>query len=154
MSVDIFKYRDWVLEVERAQTETLYKGVSLSGSESCDCGNCKHFLSIKHFLYPDEVKGLFDNLGMDINKEFEVCDFGDEESGHFYSWWFHFIGEIIEGKDCNTPLPTGGYTMDLLPINDILSIGFTKNISISFFDNKQDLIQVELWLKCHGSNNN
>ena len=68
MPVDIFKYRDWVLETERAQTETLYKNVQLSGSEICDCGQCRKFISIKDTIYPDEVKILFDKLGVDINK--------------------------------------------------------------------------------------
>ena len=147
MPVDIFKYRDWVLETERTRTETLYKSVQLSGSESCDCGQCRKFISIKDTIYPDEVKILFDKLGVDINKEFEVCDYGDEENGHIFSWWFHFVGEIIEGNDCSVPLPTGGHTIDLFSINEGFSIGFTRSISMSFFDNKKDLTEIELMAK-------
>jgi hypothetical protein len=145
MSVDIFKYRNWVLETEKTQTETLYKNVSLSGAESCRCGTCKDFIALREKIYPDEIRDLFKKLGIDINKEVEVCDYGDDETGYIFSWWFHFIGEIIEGNDCDIPLQLGGYTMDLFQINDGFSIGFTRNISLTFFEDKQNLIQIELW---------
>lgn len=145
MSVDSFKYRNWILEVEKSQTEELYKGVSLSGTERCNCGQCKEFVTIKKYIYPQEIKELFAKLGIDINKEFELCDYGDEGNGHIYSWWFHFVGKIIKGDDCSLPLPNGGYTMNLLPINKFFKVGFTEIISMSFFESQKDLVQVELW---------
>jgi len=147
MSVDIFKYRDWVLETEREQTEALYKKISLGGAESCHCGTCKYFVSIRESLYPDEVKNLFEKLGIDITKEVEVCDFGDDETGYIFSWWFHFIGQIVEGSDCNVPLPSGGSTIDLIQIDEVFSVGFTQNISLPFIKEQQGLIQVELMTK-------
>ncbi len=148
MSVDIFKYHDWVLETEKAQTEKLYEKVSLSGAESCKCGNCKYFISLRESIYPEEVKNLFKKLGIDINKEVEVCDVGDGENEYiFWWWWFHFIGEIIKGDDCSIPLPKGGRTVDLLQIDEVFSIGFTQNISLTFFKEQQGLIQIELMTK-------
>jgi len=134
-----------LLQSDRLGTEKLYKEVTLSGTEECNCGQCKEFLTIRDYLYPDEIRGLFTKLGIDINKDFELCDYGDEETGHVYSWWFHFVGKIIEGDDCSVALQAGGYTMNLIPINEFFKIGFTKNISMSFFEGRNDLIQVELW---------
>ncbi len=147
MAVDIFKYRDWVLEVERLQTEALYKSMSSGGAESCHCGTCKYFVSIRESIYPDEIKGLFEKLGIDINKEVEVCDFGDGENEDVFSWWFHFIGQIVEGSDCYVPLPDGGNTIDLVQIDEVFRIGFTQNISLPFCKEQRGLIQIELMTK-------
>jgi len=144
---ELVKYRNWVFEVDRSKTESLYDKVKLSGTESCGCGQCKEFIALKDIIYPQEIKELFKKLGVDIYKEFELCDHGNEEYGHVYSWWFHFVGKIIEGDDCNISLPESDYTRNTLAINDLFSIGFTKDISISFFNNYQDLIQVELFAK-------
>ena len=145
MSDEIVKYRKWILQPNRLETERLYNLVSFGGTQTCKCGQCREFLTIKDHLYPPEIKDIFMKLGIDINKEVELCDFGDEKIGHIYSWWFHFVGKIIEGDDCSVALQAGGYTMDLLPINEFFKIGFTEIISLSFFENRDDLIQVELW---------
>jgi len=145
MSDNILRYKKWIIQPNRLETENLYKEVSLSGTEICVCGQCKEFLTIKNHLYPTEIKDLFTKLGIDINKEYELCDYGDKETGHVYSWWFHFVGKIIDGDDCSVALQAGGYTMDLLLINEFFQIGFTQKISKSFFEGRNDLIQVELW---------
>jgi hypothetical protein len=144
MSVDIFKYRNWVLEAERSQTQSLYKNANVWGAESCGCGTCLHFISLRSEIYPNEVRNLFEKLGIDINKEVEVCDFGDGETEYIFSWWFHFIGDIVEGGDCEVPLAEGGFTRELSEIDDVLSIGFTRNISLPFVKEQQGLIQIEL----------
>ena len=90
-------------------------------------------------------------MGVDINKNFEVSDFGDETTGHIYYGSFHFIGKINEGKDCSIPLQSGGYTVDLLPISESFSIGFTSTLSESFFNKHEDLIQIEFTIKVPNS---
>jgi hypothetical protein len=144
MPLNIIKYRNWVLEVESEQTRALYKNANVWGAENCGCGTCLHFTSLRNEIYPDEVRGLFEKLGIDINKEVEVCDFGDGETEYIFSWWFHFIGDIVEGDDCMVPFREGGYTLDLLKIDDVFSIGFTRNISLPFIKEQRGLIQIEL----------
>jgi hypothetical protein len=145
MSTNILKYRDWVLEVDLSKTKELYKQVAVGGIESCGCGQCNYFLDIRDNIYPQEIKNLFKDLGIDIHKEIELCDYGSEEYGHVYSWWFHFVGKINEGKDCDVPMGPQTNTLDLLSVNDFFKIGFTRNISLPFFKDIKDLIQVELW---------
>ncbi len=151
MTSDVIKYRDWLLEADRLQTAGFYESIQSAGSEDCICGNCKYFNTISNHIYPDEVKLLFKELGVDINKNFEVNDFGDETTGHLYYGSFHFIGKIIEGKDCSIPLQSGGYTVDLLPISESFSIGFTSAVSKSFFNKDQNLVQIEFAVKASNS---
>jgi len=147
MPVDIFKYRNWVLETEKEQTKALYNKVPMGGAQDCGCGTCRDFILLRDKIYPDEMKSLFEKLGVDINKEVEVCDFGDTETGYIFSWWFHFVREIIDGDDCNVPIETNGFTIDLTPIDDIFSIGFTRKISLTLVEKQQGLIQIELMTK-------
>ncbi|HEX3387382.1 MAG TPA: hypothetical protein VHS53_19435 [Mucilaginibacter sp.] len=147
MSLETVKYRDWFFEVDRSKTESLYAEIKLASSEECGCGNCKYFRSIIDSIYPEEIKMLFKKLGIDINKDFETTDFGGEEDGHIYDGYFYFSGRIIQGKDCYVPLPQGGHTSDLLYIDDVFEVGFTDKISISFFENKKDLVQVQFMTK-------
>jgi hypothetical protein len=143
LPLETFRYRDWVFEVDRSKTESLYAGIKLASSEECGCGNCKYFRSMIDSIYPEEIKVLFKKSGIDIKKDYETCDFGDEEIGHIYFGYFYFSGRIMEGKDCNIPLPQGGHSSDLLYINEVFQIGFTNKISYSFFENTNGLVQFE-----------
>lgn len=143
MSFEIITYRDWVFEVDRSKTESLYAEIKLASSEECGCGNCKYYRSIINSIYPEEIKSLFKKLGIDINKDFETTDFGGKEDGHIYDGYFYFSGRIIQGKDCYVSLLHGGWTSDLLYIDEVFQIGFTGKISISFFENKEDLVQFQ-----------
>ncbi|MEN0056260.1 MAG: hypothetical protein AAGC65_21460 [Mucilaginibacter sp.] len=147
MSENIIKYRDWIFEMDKIQTEKVYQNVQVSGTESCTCGNCKYFDIESDRIFPDEIKLLFMNLGVDINKNFEVTDYGDEKTQHVYMGEFHFIGNIIEGNDCSILFKNGGYYAELVPITKSFSIGFTKRVSQSFFNKERDLIQIEFTAK-------
>jgi hypothetical protein len=145
--VEIIKYRDWVLKADRLNNEALYSRVEVNGTQSCGCEGCQYFDSIADKLFPDEVKQLFLQLGIDIKKNFDVSDFGGGAMGHTFNGQFHFKGVLLEGDDCYVPAEHGGYQVNLLPINDYFKIGFTKVASQSFFNNDEEIIKIEFMAK-------
>lgn len=147
--MEIVRYRDWVLEVDRKETEAVYQQIEMSGTQSCGCGNCKYFETIANEIFPDEIKQLFEQLGVDIKKNFEVNDLGDGVNEYDFEVRFHFKGNLIKGDDCYLPLLSNGYTIKLSPVNDMFEIGFTKNGPRSFFNEQEQIIQIHIMTKCH-----
>jgi len=45
---------------------------AFGGSDICGCNYCKNFSDNKDNIYPDEIKLLFEDLGIDYKKECEV----------------------------------------------------------------------------------
>lgn len=142
------QYRDWHFLVNRELTYEAYARIELGSVDSCPCNDCKNFASYRATTYPDEIINLFHQFGIDYRKESEVSHFTKLENGlHYYSGWFHFKGEILSGKDCSIPLPNGGNTFELTEITNNFSIGFTNASSLTIFENKKSLVQVEFEAK-------
>lgn len=137
-------YRDWVFEVDKEITQATYEQVECSGADSCTCNDCKNFVASRDKAYPAEIRHLFERLGIDIIKESEVCHYTRLENGlHYYGGWFHFKGKIKQGKDCTVAQPYGGYTFDLTPVSSTFRIGFRTDSTLTFFEDKEELVQVE-----------
>lgn len=137
------KFREWELIVDRELTKLTYDNVALGGPESCGCNDCKNFSNNREDIYPEEIKTLFDQLGIDFKKESEICHYCRQSDGlHYYGGWFHFKGKF-KVKDCTVPTGSGGFTFDLTPINDKFSIGFRYDSALTFFDEKENLVQIE-----------
>ena len=128
-------------------TKLTYDNVAVGSSESCNCNDCKNFANNREAIYPDEIKKLLNELGIDYKKENEVSHYCRQADGlHFYGGWFHFKGRF-NGKDCTIPTIYNGYTLELTPITDKFSIGFRYSGALSFFDNKESLVQIEFEAK-------
>ena len=139
----VIKYHDWVIEVDREQNEHLYTQIEITGTQSCGCENCKYFDTISHQVFPANVRELFKTLGVDVNKNCDVIDFGTEETGHLFLGEFQFAGNLIDGPDSRVPSAGGGYTVNLLPLSDLFKIGFTKMVSKPFLGKVANLLQIE-----------
>jgi hypothetical protein len=145
MTVTIVNYRDWEFEVDLELTRLTYQSVSVSGAERCVCNNCKNYVVYRDKVFPDEIKRLFDDLGIDYKKEVEVSSFGTDVNGlHNMGGWFHFKGRVLKGKDYRVPIPGGsGYTFDLTAVADNFSIGFSEGNDLTHFEDYTGLVQVE-----------
>jgi hypothetical protein len=147
MTFATIKYKDWAFEVDRELTRQTYNNVAIGGPESCGCNDGKNFANSREDIYPDEIKKLFDQLGIDYKKESEICHYGRQPDGlHYCGGWFHFKGKF-QGKDCTVPTVSGTYTFDLTPINDKFSIGFRYDSSLTFFADKNNIVQIEFLAK-------
>jgi len=141
------EFREWELIVDKELTELTYDSISIGGPESCGCIDCKNFVNNREIIYPDEIKKLLNDLGIDYQKECEICHYCKQDDGfHLYGGWFHFKG-AFKGKDCTNLTVTNGYTFDLTPINDKFSIGFRYDSALSFFDDIENLVQIEFEAK-------
>lgn len=148
MTITTVKYRDWEFEVDRELTRQTYESISVSGADSCVCNDCKNYAAYRDKVFPDEIKKLFDDLGIDYKKEVEITSFETLPNGlHLIGGWFHFKGWVTSGKDYRVPLSLGGHTFDLTIITDKFSIGFTEGNDLTFFPDKNDLVQVEFMVK-------
>lgn len=137
------KFREWELIVDRELTKLTYEKVSVGGPESCGCNDCKNFANNRENIYPDEIKKLFYDLGVDYKKESEIWHYSRKENGiHCYSGWFHFKGHF-KGKDCKIITGKTSSTFDLTAITESFSIGFCYDSSLSYFENKENLVQIE-----------
>lgn len=144
MTVTKVKYRDWEFEVDRDLTRQTYEKVSISGADSCICNECKNYVAYRDNVFSDEIRTLFDDLGIDYKKEVEITSFEILPNGlHHIGGWFHFKGRVLNGKDYRVPLPSGGHTIDLTAVKDDFSIGFAEGGDLTFFSDKNGLVQVE-----------
>lgn len=144
MTFKTIKYRDWIFEVDKQTTEENYKKIIGGGAEGCDCGNCKNYIANREIVFPEDVRKLFIELGVDYQKEVEICTYNKLTNGlYFIGGWFHFKGKIKNGKDYRLILPNGGYSMDLTKINQDFKIGFAEESTETYFENKDDLVQIE-----------
>ena len=143
------KFRDWEFEVESDLTRKTYTKAISGFSEGCDCNYCLNYYPQKDKNFPEEIKSLFEDLGIDYHKEsecissFSISEFSNVEEYlnglHGYSGWFHFAGSIISGKD----LDSNQNIFDTTLITDKFSIGFRQKRDLSFFESDVPLVQVE-----------
>ena len=144
MSITIVKFKDWTFEVDKSLTEQTYRNISASGAETCRCTNCKNYIAYRDRVFPKEIIDLFNNLGIDCNKEVEIITYETLPNQFLHiGGWFHFKGQVLTGKDYRVPLPSGGHTIDLTLITDTFSIGFTAGNDLTLFEDKTGLVQVE-----------
>jgi hypothetical protein len=148
MTLTTIKYKEWTFKVDTELTKQTYNKIQLSGSDTCDCSECKNYSLQLDNLFPSEIRQLFTDIGIDYKKEVEITTIDILKNGlHHLSGWFHFKGEILSGNDCKIPLNDNGYSIELTRINDNFSIGFTKGNSLTFFEDKTGLVQIEFEMK-------
>jgi len=141
-------FKDWTLKVDREATVAAYAAVTNGSAGDCDCADCKNYSASRDNIFPLFVKSLLAQLGIDCNKESEVWKIDRDVDGlHLYNGFFHFKGSF-EGKDCAIPMEGGnGFTFSMTPIDNQMSIGFWMSNSLSYFENKEDVVQVEFEVK-------
>ena len=136
-------YRDWVLTVDEEVTATTYNQVSKGSADKCNCTDCQNYVAYRDKAFPNEVLTLFAQLGIDYRKDAEIAHFyGDVNGLHVYSGWFHFKGEFIGQSYIGKKL-ANGYAIELTPIKDNFSIGFDNENELTFFKDKDGLVQVQ-----------
>jgi hypothetical protein len=144
MTLKTVKYRDWIFEVDKELTEQTYFKVSSSGADDCHCEDCKNYVANRMDAFPNEIKELFMELGIDFTKEVEIFSLENLPDGlHKISGWFHFKGKVLSGKDYKVPFSKNGYSIDLTEITKNFSIGFSEGNALTYFEDKSGLVQVE-----------
>lgn len=139
--------KDWTLTVDRESTQLTYASVVNGSAEDCKCDDCKNYVACCAMAFPGEVILLLDQLGIDYRKESEVWRMSkDEDGNHLYNGIFHFKGSF-EGKDCFITADGRNGTFSMTDIVESFSIGFRIANQLTYFKDKENLVQVEFETK-------
>lgn len=137
------KFRNWELIVNDELTKSTYEKVEIGNADSCVCNECKNYSNYRKNVFPEEIKNLFIEIGIDYRKESEVTRYCKQNNGlHLYGGWFHFKGEFI-GKNCEVPVRENSFIFELTKIEENFSIGFRNDNALSFFEDGKNLVQIE-----------
>lgn len=140
MATVIFK--EWAFEVDKELNRKAYEGFVNSGADTCDCGNCKNYLKFRESVFPVEIKSLFNDLGIDYKKEFDIITNYKTSNGLYNTMgWFHFKGNILSGKNCAAELPNGGHSVEVVPVLENFAIGFATGTGMTYFEDESGLIE-------------
>jgi hypothetical protein len=140
-------FKDWTLTVDREATQLAYSSVINGSAEDCKCDDCKNYVVCRANAFPNEIILLLDQLGIDYRKESEVWRlYEDEDGNHLYNGFFHFKGGF-EGKDCFVTTDGRNGTFSMTDINESFSIGFRIANELTYFKDKENLVQVEFEIK-------
>ncbi len=135
-------FHDWELIVDVQTTVNAYAEVEYGGSSSCSCEDCKEYIRRIDSIFPDNVKQLFESLGIDYHKDAEVTHIISDNNDNYCSGWFHFIGEF-KGESCAVAVTDTGYSLQLTEVADNFKIGFHVGNSLALFKTTYPLVQVE-----------
>ena len=107
MEIVLGSYR---LDVDVAATRAYYEAHPLPWI-TCDCLGCRNFQAAIHRI-PQEVKALFDRLGLDPEKPAEVCYYQGTEATLSSGGWYHICGTILEQATPEDPSQVFGEWID------------------------------------------
>ena len=90
----IFKFEDYTIDVYEEKMKTL-----ADKKYRCGCPPCRVFREYAR-TFSDDVKKLFNKLGLDLENPDEVYDFGKDENGNnMYAVWWNIYGKIIKNSE-------------------------------------------------------
>jgi len=137
-------FKDWLFEADVDRTREVFEKTSHGGSEDCICDLCKNYRAQKDNVFPSEVRDFFESVGINYRKECETWTTHKLENGNIhYSGWFHFAGTMLKGLSSKRNISDNGYSLELEKVNENFEIGFIDERSLTFFDERDQLVQVE-----------
>src|SRR5436190_2868859 len=90
----------WTIQCDPEGTRVAFSLVPIGSPESCGCNDCLNFTAARDRAYPSAALAIFNQLGIDSQKESEIWHTHRDETGlHHYGGFFHFIGTIESGRD-------------------------------------------------------
>ncbi len=130
----ILTFGKFRLDVDIDKTREYYNTVRLI-TEGCDCDGCANFEQATE-LFPNPVKKLFGDLGIDPKKAAEVftCCAEDNGTKMHYTGCYVFFGKILSGErimlfekvDENTSIGTL-QKKNLFKVDEGYSVGFESD---------------------------
>ena len=131
--METLRFRRWELRCDAAATRAAYEATEIGWAEYCGCVHCRNFHLARDSVYPAEVVGLLERLGIDRTKETEVYPYQEiDEASAWYAGHFHLVGEIASGPDFWTEQPGGGLRTNpegVEVLTDEFRMGFTPRLT-------------------------
>lgn len=95
MHTTVMDVSPWRIYYDKNATQKAYDGIDQGCSEECGCDHCQNFIEMRQSVYPKKVLNIFQDMGIDYNKESEVFHLYRTTQGlHDYGGWFLFIGSV------------------------------------------------------------
>jgi hypothetical protein len=90
----------WTIQCDPEGTRVAFSLVPIGSPESCGCNDCLNFAAARDRAYSSAALAIFNQLGIDSQKESEIWHTHRDETGlHHYGGFFHFLGTIESGRD-------------------------------------------------------
>jgi hypothetical protein len=125
----------WTIRGYPETTRRFYEGIDESGSNRCECANCKNFALTRDQAYPAEILIFLDSLGVDFRKESEVHHYGRTPTGlHTYRGWLYLAGSIDAGPEAWHHPPNGPPEKRFYRIGPGFEIGLGLKTEYGFAD--------------------
>ena len=143
------RFLDWIFLVDKKLTQSIYLRVAKGGADNCNCSMCKNYVVARQNLFDLSLRNFFKTVGVEMNKEYEVCHMNKETNGlHLYSTWFDFAGQILDGRNCKIQTKDGKSSIEHFDINSNLSVAFLPSTkpADSFFDNVEEVVSINFLL--------
>ncbi|MGQ0634999.1 MAG: hypothetical protein ACT4QC_10340 [Planctomycetaceae bacterium] len=115
----------WRIEYDAEATSQCY--AQLPTGSGCDCLYCRNFLGLGERVFPQEFRRFTDQMGIDVAKPAELCDYFLHPSTglHISGGWFHLVGRIVQGADA---LQNG--RLHLESLSPPFEFGFSSNANL------------------------
>ena len=97
-------FKGWLVESEYEVNRRFDRKAVGFGTESCDCDYCRNFFAVEVEVYPDEVLGFLEKLGVRRPLEAEVVHYGPEDKGVLYHARIPFFGKIKSSPECGNEI--------------------------------------------------
>ncbi|MHC4185506.1 MAG: hypothetical protein ACYSR4_06190 [Planctomycetota bacterium] len=126
----------WIVKYDAEATRRRHAHIETGGPERCGCEPCLNFTAARENVYPDKVRKIFAQLGIDYTKEAEVAYTCRIRPGwHSYLGWLHFVGKVEEVLE---------ETVGSIPVNERFSWSFRneRHLAHEVFSG-QPLVQID-----------
>ncbi len=144
------KYKNWKLIVDREATIAAYQKMT-SQPEGCTCTPCENYLDNREQIYPNEIKKLFNQLGIDYRKESEVFEGGRSGNGQYqYVGYFFFIGRFyrVRKRDKKHRAKMSRLVKQMAAVTRTFGIDFSKKpgspMVTELFGDTNGFIEIEV----------
>jgi hypothetical protein len=96
----------WEIQADVDATQLCYRQIEEAPFQGCDCAPCRNFALVEDGAYPQEIRALFRELGIDWRKPFELSHYSKVTSSlHMYGGWHYFCGRIDLGPQSRNSEP-------------------------------------------------
>jgi hypothetical protein len=127
----ILRFGRWEIESDTEGTRRAYGEVPKGSPEECGCEPCLNFIAARTQIYSGEIVTMFDDLGIDSDREVEIYHMCRLPSGlHYYGGWFHFVGRILSGADAAKQIRENVWQPDLHISTDRFKFGFSSRVQL------------------------
>lgn len=104
MNERTINFGPWTIQADVEATKRCYEQTEDVPPEGCGCDPCRNFALVREQAYPSEIVTLFETLGIDGRKPFELSHYCRMPSGlHLYGGWHYFCGSIERGPEPGEP---------------------------------------------------